>query len=71
MEIKKEKGRYYVNNLDLQELLSNRKYVMNYIKNRIEYLESIRNKKELWKCDYQIELEILRDIQKRFKLRRW
>ena len=43
---------------------------MNYIKNRIEYLESIRNKKELWKCDYQIELEILRDIQKRFKLRR-
>ena len=70
MEIKKEKGRYYVNNLDLQELLSNRKYVMNYIKNKIEYLESIKDKKEVWKYDYQIELETLRDIQKRFKLRR-
>ena len=70
MEIKKEKGRYYVNNLDLQELLSNRKYVMNYIKNKIEYLESIKDKKEVWKYDYQIELETLRDIQKKFKLRR-
>ena len=70
MEIKKEKGRYYVNNLDLQELLSNRKYVTNYIKTKIEYLENIKDNKELWEPEYQIKLETLRTIQKKMKLRR-
>ena len=70
MEIKKEKGRYYVNNLDLQELLSNRKYVMNYIKTKIEYLENIKGNKELWEPEYQVKLETLRTIQKKMKLRR-
>lgn len=69
MEIRKEKGRYYVNNLDLQELLSNRKYVMNYIKQDIEYLKSIKNTK-LWEDSYKTRMEVLEELLPLFNLRR-
>nr|DAP38444.1 MAG TPA: hypothetical protein [Caudoviricetes sp.] len=35
MEIKKENGKYYVNGLDLQEVLSNRKHIISYVNNQI------------------------------------
>jgi hypothetical protein len=35
MEIKKENGKYYVNGLDLQEILSNRKHITSYVNNQI------------------------------------
>mgnify|MGYP007072509682 CR=1 FL=1 len=35
MEIKKENGKYYVNGLDLQEVLSNRKHITSYVNNQI------------------------------------
>lgn len=69
MEIRKEKGRYYVNNLDLQELLSNRKYVMNYIKQDIDYLKSIKNTK-LWEDSYKTRMEVLEELLPLFNLRR-
>lgn len=69
MEIRKEKGRYYVNNLDLQELLSNRKYVMNYIKQDIDYLKSIKDTK-LWEDSYKTRMEVLEELLPLFNLRR-
>lgn len=35
MDIKKENGKYYVNGLDLQEVLSNRKHITSYVNNQI------------------------------------
>lgn len=35
MEIKKENGKYYVNGLDLQEIISNRKHITSYVNNQI------------------------------------
>ena len=59
----------YVNDLDLQEVLSNRKYVMNYIKQDIDYLKNIVNTK-LWKPEYATRLETMEELYKLFKLRR-
>ena len=70
MKVKKENGKYYVNDLDLQEVLSNRKYVMNYITNEISNLENIRNSKELWKPEYDTKLKVLKDIHKKMQLRK-
>ena len=70
MKVKKENGKYYVNDLDLQEVLSNRKYVMNYIANEISNLENIRNNKELWKPEYDTKLKVLKDIHKKMQLRK-
>ena len=69
MKIIEKNGRMYVNDLDLQEVLSNRKYVMNYIKQDIDYLKNIINTK-LWKPEYQTRLETMEELYKLFKLRR-
>lgn len=69
MKLVEKNGRMYVNDLDLQEVLSNRKYVMNYIKQDIDYLNNIKNTK-LWKPEYQTRLETMEELYKLFKLRR-
>lgn len=69
MKLVEKNGRMYVNDLDLQEVLSNRKYVMNYIKQDIDYLNNIKNTK-LWKPEYVTRLEAMEEIYKLFKLRR-
>lgn len=69
MKLIEKNGRMYVNDLDLQEVLSNRKYVMNYIKQDIDYLKNIVGTK-LWKPEYQTRLETMEELYKLFKLRR-
>lgn len=69
MKLVEKNGRMYVNDLDLQEVLSNRKYVMNYIKQDIDYLNNIKNTK-LWKPEYVTRLETMEELYKLFKLRR-
>ena len=69
MKLVEKNGRMYVNDLDLQEVLSNRKYVMNYIKQDIDYLNNIKNTK-LWKPEYATRLETMEELYKLFKLRR-
>ena len=69
MKLVEKNGRMYVNDLDLQEVLSNRKYVMNYIKQDIDYLNNIKNTK-LWKPEYITRLETMEELYKLFKLRR-
>lgn len=69
MKLIEKNGRMYVNDLDLQEVLSSRKYVMNYIKQDIDYLNNIKNTK-LWKPEYVTRLETMEELYKLFKLRR-
>ena len=69
MELTKKNGKYYVNNLDLQELLSNRKYVINYIKHDIDYLKSIKNT-DLWEPYFKTRLETLEELLPLFELRK-
>ena len=70
MKIVEKKGRVYINDLDIEEVLSNRKYVMNYINSEIDYLESIKNNKDLWKPEYNTRIEVLKELSGMFKLRR-
>ena len=70
MKIVEKKGRVYINDLDIEEVLSNRKYVMNYINSEIGYLESIKNNKDLWKPEYNTRVEVLKELKEMFKLRR-
>ena len=70
MKIVEKKGRVYINDLDIEEVLSNRKYVMNYINSEIGYLESIKNNKDLWKPEYNTRIEVLKELSGMFKLRR-
>lgn len=70
MKIVEKKGRVYINDLDIEEVLSNRKYVMNYINSEIGYLESIKNNKDLWKPEYNTRVEVLKELNGMFKLRR-
>ena len=73
MKIKKENGKYYVNDLDLEEVMANRKYVLNFIKSSIEeYKEMINNNKQMvpntyhnFKGKIQAYEEILNKMQLR------
>lgn len=48
MKVKKENGRYYVNDLDLEEVMANRKYIKKYVKKSIEeYREMINKNKDM------------------------
>lgn len=70
MEIKKQNGRYYVNELDLEELLSNRKYIIKFVNNEVDYLKSIKTNKELWQEEYATRIKVLEEIKEMLKLRR-
>ena len=69
MKVKKVEGRYYVNDMDLEEVIANRKYVTNYIKNQISYYESIK-RGAVDKNKVINTLVVLYDIQKRMQLRK-
>ena len=72
MEIKKNNGRYYVNNLDLEELLSNRKHLINYLDEEINYLEDMRKDTDLYEFTFKdkVRLNTLKEIRKEMNLRR-
>jgi CII-binding regulator of phage lambda lysogenization HflD len=72
MEIKKNNGRYYVNNLDLEELLSNRKHLINYLEEEISYLEDMKKDTELYEFTLKdkVRLNTLQEIRKEMNLRR-
>lgn len=72
MEIKKNNGRYYVNNLDLEELLSNRKHLINYLDEEISYLEDMRKDTDLYEFTFKdkVRLNTLQEIRKEMNLRR-
>ncbi len=72
MEIKKNNGRYYVNNLDLEELLSNRKHLINYLEEEISYLEDMRQSPEFYEFTFKdkVRLNTLQEIRKEMNLRK-
>ena len=72
MEIKKNNGRYYVNNLDLEELLSNRKHLTNYLDEEISYLEDMKKDTDLYEFTFKdkVRLNTLKEIRKEMNLRR-
>ena len=65
MKIEKRNNKYYVNDLDLEEVMANRKYVVNYVNKQIEFL---RNTKSF---NYNKDkLDVLCDIKRRLELRK-
>lgn len=74
MKIVKNNGRYYVNDIDLKEVLSNRKYVSNYIKDSIEqYTQLIRDNPDIEKCTlykWKGRLKAYKEVQEKMRLRR-
>ena len=74
MKIEKINGRYYVNDLDLKEILSNRKYVANYVKDSIEqYAKLIKDNPDIEKCTlykWKGRLKAYKEVQEKLKLRR-
>lgn len=65
MKIEKKNNKYYVNDLDLEEVMANRKYIVNYVNNQIEFL---RNTKSF---NYNKDkLDVLCDIKRRLELRK-
>ena len=74
MKIEKNNGRYYVNDLDLKELISNRKYVSNYIKDSIEqYTDLIKDNPDIEKTTlykWKGRLKAYKEVQDKLKLRR-
>ena len=73
MKIVKENGRYYVNDLDLEEVLANRKHLTNYINKEISLLENLLEA-DFIKIEanlvYKTRLKVLNDIRKEMKLRK-
>lgn len=70
MKLEKKNGKYYVNDLDIQEVLSNRKYIINYLDKEIETLENIRNSKVVEFDIYmKARLKTLKEIRKKLELR--
>ena len=65
MKVEKKNNKYYVNDLDLEEVMANRKYVTRYIDKQIEFLKSTRNFN--WNKE---KLNVLYDIKKRLELRK-
>lgn len=74
MKIEKNNGRYYVNDLDLKELISNRKYVSNYIKDSIEqYTTLIKDNPDIEKATlykWKGRLKAYKEVQEKMRLRR-
>lgn len=72
MEIKKTNGKYYVNNLDLDEVLSNRKHLINYLDEEISYLENMRQNTDLYifTSKDKVRLNTLKEVRKETNLRR-
>ena len=65
MKVEKRNNKYYVNDLDLEEVMANRKYITNYVDKQIEFLKS--TKAFNWNKD---KLDVLYDIKRRLELRK-
>lgn len=74
MKVKKENGKYYVNDLDLEKVMANRKYIINFIKKSIdEYKEMIDRNKEMLPNTYHNfkgKIQAYEDLLDRLKLRK-
>ena len=74
MKIKKEKGKYYVNDLDLEEVMANRKYIINFVKKSInDYKGMIEKNKEMLPNTYHNfkgKIQAYEDLLDRLKLRK-
>ena len=73
MKVIKENGKYYVNDLDLEEVLANRKHLISYINREISLLENLLNVENLkieTQLVYKTRLKVLNDIRKEMKLRK-
>lgn len=74
MKIEKKNGRYYVNDLDLQEVLSNRKYIQKFVNESIdEYTEMLKDNPSMIKSTYDNfkgKLQAYEIIKEKLKLRR-
>ena len=73
MKIVKENGKYYVNDLDLEEVLANRKHLISYINREISLLENLLNVENIkieTQLVYKTRLKVLNDIRKEMKLRK-
>lgn len=73
MEIKKENGKYYVNGLDLQEILSNRKHITSYVNNQIIIVRRMLadNKyNQSTIITLKTRLKTLEDVKKELNLRK-
>lgn len=66
MKVEKKNNKYYVNDLDLEEVMANRKYLVNYIRKQIDFL---KRTKEFTPANKH-KLTILYDIQKKMELRK-
>lgn len=74
MKVKKENGKYYVNELDLEEVMANRKYIINYIKkSQEECLQFLANNPLIdnnTRYVFNGKLEVYKDLLDRLKLRK-
>lgn len=71
MKLERKNGKYYANDLDLEEVLANRKYIINYLDKEIETLESIRSSKVVnWSTSYKVQLRTYQDIRNKLELRK-
>ena len=72
MEIKKENNKYYVNGLNLEEVIANRKHIMKYIDFKINECERLLNNKndETAKLIIKTRLKVIKEIQRELKLRK-
>lgn len=74
MKIVKNNGRYYVNDLDLKEVLSNRKYVMKFVDDMItQYTELLKENPDIEKCTlykWKGRLKAYKEVQEKMRLRR-
>lgn len=66
MKVEKKNNKYYVNDLDLEEVIANRKYLVNYIKKQIDFL----NRTKEFTPINKYKLTVLYDIQKKMELRK-
>ena len=74
MKIIKEKGKYYVNDLDLEEILANRKHVISYINKEIALVSNLLsdtcNYSDFTINTFKTRLKVLEDVKKELKLRK-
>jgi hypothetical protein len=73
MKVEKKNNKYYVNDLDLEEVMANRKYVNEYVTREIARLKSMIEDLSFGNktiMDMKIRLKTLTDIQNKLRLRK-